>query len=168
MPHILGSEAEGTIVSTSATGEIYGLKPGDHVVWLGSGGAYAEYSVCSASKVHVLPSGVEPGVTAASLAQGLMALTSTQQAYRVQKGDWILVQGAAGGVGLWLCQLLRDVGARVIGTAGKPEKVQLATENGVEFMLNYSHDDVVARVMEITEGEGVAAVFDGVGEKERT
>jgi NADPH2:quinone reductase len=161
-PQILGVEAEGTIVSTSSTGEIYGLKPGDHVVWIGTG-AYAEYSVCSASKVYVLPSGLEPGAAAASLSQGLTALIFIEKAYYVQKGDWILVQGASRGVGLWLCQLLKAVGARVIGTASTAEKMKLATGNGADFILNYSNDNILERVMEITKGEGVAAVFDSVG-----
>jgi NADPH:quinone reductase-like Zn-dependent oxidoreductase len=86
-----------------------------------------------------------------------------EKAYHAQKGDWILVQGASGGVGLWLCQLLKAVGARVIGTASTEEKMKLATENGADFMLNYSHDNVLQGVMEITKGEGVAAVFDSVG-----
>jgi len=59
------------------------------------------------------------------------------KAHYVQKGDWILVPGASGGVGLWLCQLLKAVGARVIGTASTAEKMKLATENGADFMLNY-------------------------------
>lgn len=90
-------------------------------------------------------------------------MTLIREAYAVQKGDWVLVHAAAGGVGLWLCQLLRAVGAKVIGTASTEEKVELAKKNGGEFMINYSHEDVVARVKELTGGVGVAAVFDGVG-----
>ncbi|KAE8440578.1 hypothetical protein EG329_007216 [Mollisiaceae sp. DMI_Dod_QoI] len=162
LPHILGVEAEGTIISTSFPSSTYDLKPGDRVVWIGQG-AYAEYSVCSASKVHILPPNLKPSVAAACLSQGLTALIFIQKAYHVQKGDWILVQGAAGGVGLWLCRLLRAVGARVIGTASTEEKLKLASENGAEFVLNYSHDDISDRVLKITNGEGVAAVFDSVG-----
>lgn len=126
-------EAEGTIVSTSTTGELYGLKSGNRVVWQGTG-AYAEYSVVLASKVYVLPSGLKPGAAAASFSQGVTALTFIQRAYHVKKGEWILVQGATGGVG-----------------------------HGAEFTLNYSHEDIVARVTEITDGVGVAAIFDSVG-----
>jgi NADPH:quinone reductase len=81
----------------------------------------------------------------------------------VQKGEWALVHAAAGGVGLWLCQLLHAVGARVIGTASTDAKVALARENGAEFMVNYGHENVVERVNEITGGAGVSVVFDGVG-----
>jgi len=94
---------------------------------------------------------------------GLTALAFIQKAYYVQKGDWILVQGATGGVGSWLCRLLKSVGARVIGTVTTAEKVQKAFELGVEFVIVAKDDDFVTRVMEITDGEGVAAVFDGVG-----
>jgi len=81
----------------------------------------------------------------------------------VQKDEWTLVHAAAGGVGLWLCQLLHAVGARVIGTASTEAKIELAKANGAEFMINYSHESVVERVNEITGGAGVAVVFDGVG-----
>ncbi|CZR58179.1 related to NADPH2:quinone reductase [Phialocephala subalpina] len=162
MPHTLGVEAEGTIVSIPSSGETYGLKPGDRVAWIGSG-AYAEFSAVSASKVYPLPSSLKPGIAAASLSQGLTALIFINKCYHVQKGDWILVQGASGGVGLWLCQLLRAVGARVIGTASLDEKLKLPAQNGAEFTLNYTSGGVVETVQELTEGKGVAAVFDSVG-----
>jgi NADPH:quinone reductase len=95
--------------------------------------------------------------------QGLTALTMIRESYAVQAGDWILVHAAAGGVGVLLCQLLRAIGARVIGTASTPSKIHLAKENGAEFMINYASEDWVARVKEITSGNGVAAIFDGVG-----
>lgn len=81
----------------------------------------------------------------------------------MQEGDWILVQGASGGVGSWLCQLLRAVGARVIGSASSDEKLKLAARKGAEFTINYGTEDVEKRVMELTGGKGVAAVFDSVG-----
>jgi NADPH2:quinone reductase len=95
--------------------------------------------------------------------QGLTALTLIREAYHVQAGDYILVHAAAGGVGLWLCQLLRIVGARTIATASTAEKLALAKENGAEFLINYSVEDWVARVKEITNGAGAIAIFDGVG-----
>lgn len=87
-----------------------------------------------------------------------------RESYHVQKGDWILVHAAAGGVGLWLCQLLRAVGARTIGTASTAEKLELAKENGAEVVVNYKTEtDFVGRIKEITGGEGVKAVFDSTG-----
>jgi NADPH:quinone reductase len=103
-------------------------------------------------------------VGAAALLQGLTALTLIREAHPVQRGDWVLVHAAAGGVGLWLCQLLRVVGAHTIGTASTEEKMQLAKANGAEVVINYKEEtDLVARVKEITGGEGVSVVFDSTG-----
>ncbi|TVY36002.1 putative quinone oxidoreductase, partial [Lachnellula cervina] len=112
----------------------------------------------------VIPSALPAGIAAAALLQGLTALTMIRESYHVQKGDWILVHAAAGGVGLWLCQLLRAVGARTIGTASTAEKLELAKENGAEVVVNYKTEtDFVGRIKEITGGEGVKAVFDSTG-----
>jgi len=161
-PEILGREAEGTIVSTGP-GNIYNLKVGDKVVWLGTT-AYAEYSSVPAAKAYALPSSLKPSIAAASLLQGLTALTLIKEAYEVKKGDWVLVHAAAGGVGLMLCQLLKAVGARTIGTASTAEKIELAKKNGAEFMVNYKEEkDFVGKIKEITKGEGVAVVYDSTG-----
>ncbi|KAH6676399.1 hypothetical protein B0J14DRAFT_560700 [Halenospora varia] len=162
-PEILGREAEGTIVSTGS-GNLYGLKEGDRVVWLGTS-AYAEYSAVPAVKSHKIPQELEPGVAAAALLQGLTALTLIREAYLVKKGEWVLVHAAAGGVGLWLCQLLKAVGARTIGTSSNAEKLQLAKDNGAEVVINYKDEaeGFAARVKEITGGEGVSVVFDSTG-----
>lgn len=116
-----------------------------------------------ADKAHIVPAALERGVAAAALLQGLTALTLIREAYYVRKGDWVLVHAAAGGVGLWLCQLLRSVGAKVIGTSSTEEKMALAKTNGADYMVNYKTDDIVARVKELTGGAGVAAVFDSTG-----
>jgi NADPH2:quinone reductase len=141
---------------------VYSLKPGDRVAWMAAG-AYAEYTACPAEKAILIPECVKPTHAAASLIQGLTALTLIRESHYVQKDEWALVHAAAGGVGLWLCQLLHAVGARVIGTASTEAKIALAKENGAEFMINYSHESVVERVDEITNGAGVSVVFDGVG-----
>lgn len=73
------------------------------------------------------------------------------------------MHAAAGGVGLWLCQLLAAVGAKTIGTASTQEKIDLAKKAGANVLINYSHEDVKSKVMEVTDGQGVIAVFDGVG-----
>jgi len=126
--------------------------------------AYAEYTAVPAARTHIVPSDVAPGIAAASILQGLTALTLIREAYLVKKGDWVLVHAAAGGVGLWLCQLLKAVGARIIGTASTAEKIELAKKNGAEFMINYKEEtEFVKRVNEITGGEGVAVVFDSTG-----
>ncbi|KAJ9094041.1 hypothetical protein QFC21_006142 [Naganishia friedmannii] len=162
-PEILGRDGEGVIVALGE-GETYGLHVGAKVVWMGSGG-YAEYSAVSALHVAPVPEGIPETIAVASLLQGLTALTMIREAHPTKRGEWVLVHAAAGGVGLWLCQLLKAVGARVIGTASTVQKVEEAHRAGAEYMINYSEEktDVVARVLEITGGVGVDAVFDGVG-----
>ncbi|KFZ15345.1 hypothetical protein V502_05651 [Pseudogymnoascus sp. VKM F-4520 (FW-2644)] len=161
---ILGQETEGTVVAVSADGDTYGFKIGDRVAAFASaGGAYAEYVAVTAKTSFKLPEGIEAGLGAASLLQGLTALTLIREAHPVKNGETILVHAAAGGVGLWLCQLLHAVGAKVIATASTAEKLQLAKENGADELVNYKTHDFVAEVERITNGAGVAAVFDGVG-----
>jgi NADPH2:quinone reductase len=160
-PYMLGRESEGTIVATGS-GEVYDFQTGDRVVCL-SEATYAEYTAAPAAKAAKIPADLPPKIAAGALLQGLTALTLIREAHHVQKGDWVLVHAAAGGTGLWLCQLLKAVGANVIGTASTAEKVELATKAGATHMVNYSHDDVKKRVDELTGGKGVVAVFDGVG-----
>ncbi|TVY39133.1 putative quinone oxidoreductase [Lachnellula subtilissima] len=160
-PEILGREAEGTILSTGPSGNLYNLKPNDRVVWLGTG-AYAEYSAVPASKAVLIPSALPAGIAAASLLQGLTALTMIRESYHVQKGEWILVHAAAGGVGLWLCQLLRVVGARTIGTASTVEKLELAKANGAEVVINYKTEtdlDQFENDLEVVARKGTIVSF---------
>ena len=143
-------------------GQAYGMKTGDKVVYMAEA-AYAEYTAVPAEKAFKVPEGLPPKIGAAALLQGLTALTLIREAYHVQKGDWVLVHAAAGGTGLWLCQLLAAVGANTIGTASTDEKIRLAKNAGAKHMINYSHEDVKAKVDELTGGKGCIAVFDGVG-----
>ena len=139
------------------------MKTGDKVVWLGTS-AYAEYTAVPARSAYPIPSGVAPGIAAASLLQGLTAITLTKEAHLVKKDDWVLVHAAAGGVGLWLCQLLKAVGAKTIGTASTDAKIKEALDNGATYMVNYKTEkDFVGKIKEITGGEGVIAVFDSTG-----
>jgi len=161
MPLILGREAEGTVVS-SGGGETHGLKDGDRVVWMAES-AYGEYTAAPAGMTMKIPSAFKPGQAAASLLQGLTALTLIREAHHVNKGDWVLVHAAAGGTGLLLCQLLKAVGANTIGTASTAEKVEAARKAGATHVINYSQEDVKAKVMELTSNAGCIAVFDGVG-----
>lgn len=160
-PYTLGRESEGTIVSVGS-GETYGLHPGDRVVVL-SESTYGEYTAAPAAKATKIPADLPPKIASAALLQGLTALTLIREAHHVKKGDWVLVHAAAGGTGLWLCQLLKAVGANTIGTASTAEKVALATRAGATHVINYSEEDVKTRVDSLTSGRGVIAVFDGVG-----
>ncbi|KAI1083185.1 hypothetical protein F5B20DRAFT_528937 [Whalleya microplaca] len=129
---------------------------------MGEGG-YAEYTSTRAGAAIKIPAALPPRVGVAAFLQGLTALTLVREAHPVKKGDWVLVHAAAGGTGLWLCQLLRALGAHAIGTASTPEKVEAARKAGAEHVVNYSHEDVKTKVLELTGGAGCIAVFDGVG-----
>jgi NADPH2:quinone reductase len=159
---IIGREAEGKVVALGP-GTTEGLKIGDRVGWL-SIGAYAEYTAVPDTLAYPIPADIEPGITAASLMQGLTAMSLIHKVTQVKKGDWVLVHAAAGGVGLWLCQLLSNMGVKVIGTASTAEKLQLAKDNGASHVLNYKEEgDLVQKIQEITGEHGVDIVFDGIG-----
>lgn len=158
---MLGREASGTVVATGP-GETYSLKPNDRVVYM-STDTYAEYSAVPSLHASKIPDAISSETAAASLLQGLTALTLIRESHPVKKGDWVLVHAAAGGVGLWLCQLLRAVGAHTIATASTPAKRELARKAGAEVLIDYTTEDVPEKVKQATGGAGVIAVFDGVG-----
>ena len=95
--------------------------------------------------------------------QGLTALTFASEAYDVRQGDRVLVHTVAGGLGLWLAQVCKRRGAVVIGTTSTQEKAEVARAHGADYVILYRDEDVAARVLEITGGEGVHVIFDGVG-----
>ncbi|PVI03555.1 NAD(P)-binding protein [Periconia macrospinosa] len=164
-PYTLGREGAGTIAALGP-GTPSDLKLNGRVAYF-SVGAYADYVRVSADKVMPLPDTITTKVAAASPLQALTALTLIREAHPVKAGEWILVTAAAGGVGLWLCQLLKAVGARTIATASTAEKRELAKQNGAEVVLEYHEDNrdrFVDKVLEVTGGKGVAAVFDSVGQ----
>ena len=164
-PYILGREGSGTIAALGSNTPS-DLQVGTRVAYMGPS-AYAEYTSVTSNYTIPIPDSLDSKTAAASLLQGLTAVTLMRDAYPVQKGDWILITAAAGGVGLWLCQLLKAVGARVIATASTPEKRELAKQNGAEVLLEYHEEDrqkFVDKVLEITGKEGVHAVFDSVGQ----
>jgi NADPH:quinone reductase len=95
--------------------------------------------------------------------QGLTAAYLLRKTYRVQPGDTVLIHAAAGGVGLIACQWAKALGATVIGTTSTEAKAELARAHGADHIVFYNREDVAKRVRELTGGEGVAVVYDGVG-----
>lgn len=159
MPLILGREAAGQVVSSHSS--VSNFPPGTRVVYM-DGKAYAQYTAVDASKVIAIPDNLTTEQAAAVLLQGLTAWTFIREAANVQAGQWALVHAAAGGVGQLLVQMLKSVGAKIIGTASTPEKCELAKKLGAGWTVN-SKEDVPAKVKEITGGHGIDAIFDGVG-----
>ena len=126
-------------------------------------GTFSEYIAADWYTVVPLPPSVSTREGAASFAQGLTAITFVSEAHNVQAGETVLVHTVAGGVGLWITQLCKHRGATVIGTTSTEEKVAIARAHGADHVILYRSEDVAARVLEITKGEGVHAVFDGIG-----
>lgn len=162
LPGTPGLEAVGVVEAVGPA--VSGLRPGDRVAYVSkSYGAYAEQRSIAADALVPLPAGIEDEVVAASLLKGLTAQVLVESVYPVRAGDWVLVHAAAGGVGSLLCQWASRLGAQVIGTVGSAQKVAAAHAAGCAHVILYREEDFVARVREITAGEGVQVAYDAVG-----
>jgi NADPH2:quinone reductase len=162
-PFVSGSEVCGIVEAVGD--DVVALNVGDRVVTDKALGAYAEYTVAPADFVAYVPEGVAPDVVASALLKGMTAHYLIKSVYAVQPLDTILVHAGAGGVGLILTQWATSIGTRVITTASTPEKAELSRQAGAIEVLDYPDDPAAfaARVRELTDGAGVAAVYDGVG-----
>lgn len=157
-----GAEAAGEVV---AVGEaVTHVKPGDRVAYTTPTGAYAQERLIDAKHLIMLPDDISYETAAAITLKGLTAQYLLRSSFRIEAGHTVLFHAAAGGVGLLAGQWLAHLGATVIGTAGSAEKMALAQENGYAHMINYRTEDFVARVLEITDGQGVDVVYDSVGQ----
>jgi NADPH2:quinone reductase len=162
LPSGVGHEAAGVVTAVGRKAK--GLRVGERVAyWNPKPGAASELSNVPADRLVKIPKGVSDQQAAAIMLKGLTAHYLLRRTYRVAKGDYILVHAAAGGVGLLLCQWAKSLGAKVIGTVGSQPKADLAGKNGCRHTLILGQDDIVARVKEITRGQGVAVVYDSVG-----
>lgn len=162
MPAGLGMEGAGVVEAVGA--EVTEVKPGDRVAYAtGPVGAYAELRTLKADRLVVLPDGLSFEQGAAMMLQGMTAEYLIRRTYAVKKGETVLVHAAAGGVGLILCQWLKHLGARVIGTVGTDAKAELARAHGCDHPIVYAREDFVARVREITGGALLPVVYDSVG-----
>jgi NADPH2:quinone reductase len=159
LPFVPGDEGAGTV--TAVGPGVEGVGPGDRVVSLDLRGSYAEQAVVAADRVVPVPPDVSPETAAAAFLQGLTAHYLLFDTYPVKPGDTVLVHAAAGGMGLLLTQVATRLGARVIGTASTPEKATLARKAGAVEVVPYA--DAARAVADLTGGEGVPAVYDGVG-----
>lgn len=162
LPSGLGMEAAGVV---EAVGEgVTEVQTGDRVAYVGGPlGAYSQARCISAQHLVKLPEGITFTMAAAMMLQGLTAAYLLRKTYRVQPIDTVLIHAAAGGVGLIACQWAKVIGATVIGTVSTEAKAELARRNGCDHVILYSQEDVAKRVREITDGEGVNVVYDGVG-----
>jgi NADPH2:quinone reductase len=162
LPHGLGFEGAGEVVAVGKG--VTRFKVGDRVAYGQSPiGAYAYVRNVPAAQVVHLPKGISYEDAAAMMLKGLTVQYLFRQTYRLQGNETILFHAAAGGVGLIACQWAKALGVKLIGTASSPEKMALAQAHGAWKMINYSTDNVVERVAELTAGKKVPVVYDGVG-----
>ncbi|PXX99634.1 NADPH:quinone reductase [Halomonas sp. LBP4] len=162
LPSGLGTEGAGVV---EAVGEgVSHLKPGDRVAYAqGPLGAYAERHTLPAAKVVVLPDAIDFETAAACMLKGLTVQYLLRQTRRLEGGETILFHAAAGGVGSIACQWARELGVKLIGTVSSPEKAELAKRNGAWATIDYTKENVVERVRELTGGERCDVVYDSVG-----
>ena len=161
LPAIPGSEGAGTVESIGEG--VAGVKPGDRVAWAMARGAYAEYAAVPASVLVRIPDGLDFTQAAAAMLQGMTAHYLTHSTFALKKGQTALIHAAAGGTGGLMVQMAKMLGARVIGTAGSPEKASLARQDGADEVILYREHDFAEETKRITNGAGVEVVYDSVG-----
>lgn len=161
LPLIPGDQAAAVVEAVGAS--VSEFKPGDRVAYASKPlGAYSQERLIDAGLLVPLPEGISDEVAGATLTRGLTAEYLTHRLYELKTGDTILVHAAAGGAGRILCQWADRIGARVIGTVGSEEKMDIARENGCSEVLLHQQDFVPA-VRELTEGQGVDIAYDSIG-----
>ena len=161
LPTTLGMEGAGVVEAVGP--KVKGFKAGDRVAYANPIGSYAEVCLRPVARLVKIPTGVDDKIAAAIMLKGMTAWYLCKRTFKVGKGQTILVHAAAGGVGQILSQWAKYLGATVIGTVGSEEKAALAKKAGCKHVIVTSKEDFVARVKEITKGQGVPVVYDGVG-----
>jgi len=161
LPLIIGNEGAGVIVEVGPG--VKEFKKGERVAYYGPIGAYAAERNVPADRLIKLPKGIEEKTAAGMMLKGMTAEYLLRRTFKVAKGHTVLIHAAAGGVGLILTQWARHLGASVIGTVGSSAKAELAKKNGCHHTIDYSTENFVARVGEITKGAKCDVVYDGVG-----
>ena len=159
-PQILGRDMAGEVVRVGS--EVREFRPGDRVVGSGNG-SYAEYGLAPVERTFLLPASCAFDDGGALPTAGLTAYQMLINRARVRPGEDVLVMAAGSGVSSYAVQIARAVGARVIATAGSAEKLQKALEIGADAVINHYTEDVAARVLELTAGQGVDVIIEHVG-----
>ncbi len=161
-PAPIGLESAGVIEAIGP--DVTNVKVGDRVAYASAPeGSYAEQRIVPAARVIPLPDGIDERTAASMMIRGMTARMLLREAYVVKPGDTILIHAAAGGVGLIVCQWAKHLGATVIGTVSSDEKAAVARAHGCDHPVVTPREDFVARVGQITGGQGLPVVYDSVG-----
>ncbi|MBK9711778.1 MAG: quinone oxidoreductase [Kouleothrix sp.] len=163
LPLIPGVEAAGVVAALGP--DVTEFAAGDRVAFAGHmSGVYAEYSLVPQARLVPIPDTVDFHQAAATLMQGMTAHALTESVYPIQQHDNVLIHAAASGVGLYLVQLAKRRGARVIGTTSSEAKAQVAYQAGADDVILYTQADFEAETRRLTQGAGVHVVYDGIGQ----
>ncbi|MEU1782334.1 quinone oxidoreductase [Streptomyces abikoensis] len=162
VPCVPGEEGSGVVLAVGPG--VTRFAPGDRVAWTTVLGSYAERVLVPEDKAIVVPDAIDLPTAGGVLVHGMTAHFLAHDSYPARAGETVLVHAAAGGVGMLLTQMLGRRGVRVIGTVSTEEKERIARANGADEVVRYTEtDDLAAEIRALTGGEGVHAVYDGVG-----
>ena len=162
LPSGIGLEAAGKVEEVGSNVKEFNI--GDNIAYASAPlGAYSQQRIIPSKIAVKMPEGISHKQAATLMTKGLTTNYLLCKTYTLKAGETVLFHAAAGGVGQIFAQWANSIGAKVIGTVGSDEKIKTAEENGYAHVINYTKDDFVKKVMEITNNEGVPAVFDGVG-----
>ena len=164
LPSNIGIEGAGIIEKIGP--DVKNFNVGDKVAYASMPiGSYSTHRIFPTKKLVKVPEGIELENVVTLMTKGITVFYLLHKTYPVRSGETILFHAAAGGVGQILCQWAKSLGCIVIGTVGSDEKIKIAKENGCDHVINYSKENFAEKVKEITNGDGVPVVYDGVGKK---
>ena len=164
LPSGIGAEGAGIIKKIGSKVKDFSI--GDRVAYAGTPlGAYSSERNYPTKNLVKIPDGIDFNTAATLMIKGLTTFYLLHKTYPVSSNETILFHAAAGGVGQIFTQWAKSLGCKVIGTVGSDEKMSIAKKNGCDFVINYSKEDFAKKVLQFTKGEGVPAVYDGVGKK---
>ena len=161
LPRIIGVVAAGVVQSVGPG--VTEVQVGDAVTYCTAPGTYAELAIVPAWRLIKRPSGVDAKAGAAAILQGMTAHYLCHSTYPVQKGDRVIVHAGAGGMGLLLTQMIKRLGGYVFSTVSTEDKAELSKGAGADHVILYTKQDFAEEIKKATDGEGVNAVYDGVG-----
>ena len=161
LPRTIGVEGAGVVKSVGEG--VTEVAVGDEVVYCSVNGSYAEQALVPSWRLIKRPSGVDAKAGAAAMLQGMTAHYLCHSTYPVQKGDAVIVHAGAGGMGLVLTQMVKNLGGYVFTTVSTDEKAELSRQAGADHVINYAEQDFAEEVKKATGGDGVRVVYDGVG-----
>ena len=162
LPSGIGAEASGIIKEIGS--QVKDFTVGDRVCYAGAPlGSYSSERNYPTKNLVKIPKEIDFEIAATLMTKGLTTFYLLHKTYSVTSNETILFHAAAGGVGQIFCQWAKSLGCKVIGTVGSDDKINIAKKNGCDFVINYTKDDFVKKVLEITKGKGVPVVYDGVG-----